>query len=780
MYSGDEPVVGSVPDDKRKTARSWQLGAVFRKVRFDQKRRSWQGEAFPVGGISALARSLSGRWRVRTKMQSCGKRSPLGTVFYQKYESVGPFSDRFEEANQHMDLLFRHLSGNYRIALVGQMIRPKNRSQCTGSRTRIAAELHNFRNSDLYVSVAPYRGIREHGHKPTAAVILFCDLDDLNTQSWADGLSDEERAGYVIQILNSRGLPLPTLVVATGRGLHLIWRLTAPLPRKFFPLWSDVQRALYEALQDIGADSGCLDITRTLRLAGTVNSKPDAHGTCRVLGCSEQETDFFALVRRFNLNEIPEGMRDDAFARLPPEVEIDAEEEEYLAGCSGRCRSGRPAFTADNLGRWHSAVLRDLVAITAHRRNGGGCRGCRDQLLFITLNVEAQLGMLTSENLMARAAELADDIDPEWDRVPAEMGTLKSRLENGKGPYKFRCSTICERLGVTPDEARLARLEVLIPSGRCSLPTSAAVRRMENQQLAEQLAAAGASRSEIARRLEVSEATICRYLKPSGHASDRGGIGRTRARAIEATVQYDALGLSVPEIADKLGVSVSTVYRYRRIGRLRENPSVSISRPSLYKGGSNELNHKVEMSSAPCSGKPSVDNGDKSDAPNTEAAQSSSCSSCSSLSAVEQPSKRRKRHVWPESELEDLRRIPLQRLKNLLDLDISQDTAFRPVRNSRTVCIRVRMHDGSYHDIIVTGQKWFDKLDEAGGGGAIDFTMHVLGCQPRDAVQCLRKSLQEERALAEKLKEQRAMLADSSRHPARASVFSETPLRSFQ
>lgn len=65
--------------------------------------------------------------------------------------------------------------------------------------------------------------------------------------------------------------PQPSLAIASGRGLYLLW-LHWPVPRAALPRWNTCQRELWNVLKPLGADRGALDAARVLRLIGSRHS----------------------------------------------------------------------------------------------------------------------------------------------------------------------------------------------------------------------------------------------------------------------------------------------------------------------------------------------------------------------------------------------------------------------------------------------------------------------------------------------------------------------------
>ena len=66
-----------------------------------------------------------------------------------------------------------------------------------------------------------------------------------------------------------------------------------------------------------------------------------------------------------------------------------------------------------------------------------------------------------------------------------------------------------------------------------------------------------------------------------------------------------------------------------------------------------------------------------------------------------------------------------------------RDFDFVPDKNKQTVRFFISSPSGFAWEVLVTGLKWFDVRAEKGGGGAIDFLMHLLGIDFVKAVKLL-------------------------------------------
>lgn len=100
---------------------------------------------------------------------------------------------------------------------------------------------------------------------------LYADLDVESLTTY----SVEEALQKVNDLVDDDIIPMPTMIVRSGRGLHLYWGIgdyNANDTNKKF--WLDTQQALYKKLIHLGADPKVSkDVVRVLRVPGTINSK---------------------------------------------------------------------------------------------------------------------------------------------------------------------------------------------------------------------------------------------------------------------------------------------------------------------------------------------------------------------------------------------------------------------------------------------------------------------------------------------------------------------------
>ncbi|NYZ70405.1 replication protein, partial [Endozoicomonas sp. SM1973] len=106
--------------------------------------------------------------------------------------------------------------------------------------------------------------------------LLFVDLD-VHTLSNLRNKTPEGLTWALYQYCQQEGIPPPSLVLFSGRGLYGKWLLTDPLPRQALPRWNACQRELVSRLNEFGADTAAKDASRVLRVVNTVNSRSGEH-----------------------------------------------------------------------------------------------------------------------------------------------------------------------------------------------------------------------------------------------------------------------------------------------------------------------------------------------------------------------------------------------------------------------------------------------------------------------------------------------------------------------
>ena len=95
-----------------------------------------------------------------------------------------------------------------------------------------------------------------------------------------------------------------------------------------------------------------------------------------------------------------------------------------------------------------------------------------------------------------------------------------------------------------------------------------------------------------------------------------------------------------------------------------------------------------------------------------------------------------RRRSFSAATLTRLRELPAGDALALLTTHARLDPTYVPIKDEHSRRWHVCTERGEF-EILTTGTKWYDTRARAGGGGAIDLAMHVLGLSFVDAVKRL-------------------------------------------
>lgn len=119
---------------------------------------------------------------------------------------------------------------------------------------------------DSFISVNLMRTGRKGNDRLAKICAAYVDIDCRKFN-----LTPEKAWEIIKKDFIGEQVPPPSLVVMSGRGLHLYW-LLAEHP-KALPRWNVVEGRLAKIFEPLGADSNATDAARVLRLAFTMNTK---------------------------------------------------------------------------------------------------------------------------------------------------------------------------------------------------------------------------------------------------------------------------------------------------------------------------------------------------------------------------------------------------------------------------------------------------------------------------------------------------------------------------
>lgn len=251
--------------------------------------------------------------------------------------------------------------------------------------------------------------------------LLFADLDTYRVPALASRKPDE-LAASVLFLCADAGLPAPSILIYSGRGIQAKWLLEGTIPRQALPRWNACQRYLVDRLAYVGADPMAKDASRVLRTVETVNSKSGE--VCRVVHVQSGND---GQPIRYNFEYLAEALLPAARWTIEQQRQEQAErrakKKPFLLVPGGKADNLR-GFSGRQLAWDRLEDLRKLAEL-----RGGVGEGSRMQHLFWRLNFLLLSGATNSKQMYHEAAALARELDPQWNSRSKELMTLFSKAK---------------------------------------------------------------------------------------------------------------------------------------------------------------------------------------------------------------------------------------------------------------------------------------------------------------------------------------------------------------
>jgi hypothetical protein len=356
--------------------------------------------------------------------------------------------------------------------------------------------------------------------------LCFAEIDYYNVPDyrWHE---PQKMAFLIIDYCQREGILLPSLIISSGRGLHLKWILEAPIPMQALPRWGAVQKYLSERFRQFGADMNGIDGSRVLRLEHTVNTKTGE--VCKVIWT--------------NFGDNIEPARYDFELLMHEVLPFTREELQYLKAQRQKRREraaveGKLPNTIGLQGRSERQLnwdrLDDLRTLARLRNQADGIHeGMRDTFLFLATCFAAWA--VDPTLLYQEILQLAAEFVPSLSRreilgyTSAAYGRAKDTINSGiETRYKFKNQTLIDRLQITREEER---------SLKTIIGMEEALERDRQRKRAS-------------------------YRQDKPDAIERGEYLLQASNRREQAIVLAGKGKSIPEIARELGVSIHTIKNY--------------------------------------------------------------------------------------------------------------------------------------------------------------------------------------------------------------------------
>lgn len=377
-------------------------------------------------------------------------------------------------------------------------------------------------NRDTWISQAEFWSSLRRVVNVKSIGLAFLDIDFYREDvEWGRGRTPERAAEDFAGLCDDFGIPRPSLIIYSGRGLQVKWFFETALPRMALPRWNIVEKVLVERFALCGADPQARDSARVLRLVQTVNTK--SKQVCRPIWVNTDEN---GQPVRYDFEYFAE-----CVLPIPRSMARQHVEKARQAAKTPRNDISR-GLNIETL-NWNR--VEDLRTIV--RLRSGMPEGMRMQMLFYTVNFLALSHQITPATFYFEAAAIAREIDPMWTIRSAELQTVYSKMKdylagktvefNGRtypALYTPTNDTLINVFGITSEEQK--QLKTIIDDteqyrrkveGRRA---GGMMSRFDYEDRAEQrrvqarlLSVKGYTSKQIAAELGISRTTVSKYLK---------------------------------------------------------------------------------------------------------------------------------------------------------------------------------------------------------------------------------------------------------------------------
>ena len=296
-------------------------------------------------------------------------------------------------------------------------------------------------NKDTYMSVNSFYAPIRKAECIRKINALFLDLDNHNLNM--DKYSLDSALYFLENDYFNKVIPEPSLIVATGRGLQLYFKIEN-LPKQALPLWQLVQNKMIERMQDFDykgfeIDKSCSDVSRVFRLCGTLNTKSNTKA--RIIDINNNCYRLDELIQEY-------------FESL----QITKKRTK-----KNKTLKEKKVLNLYNLYSLHYARLNDIVKLQELR--GGECKGDRefmcflyryysilyvqdyDRALYDTLDFNQGFTEPLKDKEVIKQTKSAEKAFEEW--LKEEKNGVYKR-----GGYNYANSTLIRRLSITEDEQK--------------------------------------------------------------------------------------------------------------------------------------------------------------------------------------------------------------------------------------------------------------------------------------------------------------------------------------
>lgn len=419
-------------------------------------------------------------------------------------------------------------------------------SQKTYPMNRLDEAVSAIKNSpDTYISQASFA---YNSRERVALKNLGCAFVDIDCYKL--GITpDDDFVSSLLDKATCYGIPHPSYIISSGRGLYLKWIFSAPISAAHVYRWDALQTALVTLYHVIGADMNARDASRVLRVVGSTNSASGGSSVTPIwqFGSDHSFNELSEAVANVNLPEL----KIESAVKLK---RVQARIKKLQDGCPTAALdiARQQKATIEHLRNFSSQhqpiMLNDMSLLQLNWQRfidlrdlaimrGGINSGSRDLTLFWMGAFLGQSGIVTPDNFETEMSDLASGF-PGQDFQPMQDGSMSSLLNRLKARQRgekviFNGSSYTSMY--TPTNSKLIDIFEITPEEQASLSTIIDAREKQVR-----------SDAKVPGRFERREKRV---------------EWRFKAAEIAKQAKTDGKEISITEIAAQVGVHKTQISR---------------------------------------------------------------------------------------------------------------------------------------------------------------------------------------------------------------------------
>ncbi|NOW87952.1 putative XRE-type DNA-binding protein [Clostridium beijerinckii] len=237
-------------------------------------------------------------------------------------------------------------------------------------------KVQNFMKTDnVYISMNSFYTTQRRLTTIRHLNCFWVDLDYYKVNEFKDKTTEE-----MINLLREKNLfektGEPSFFIDSGHGMYIVW-LIKDCSKQMVAFWQVIQNKIFEIFETFGADNNALDVTRVLKLAGTVHGETKRRA--RFIYNSQKEFRFEQEKEEIRIYTIQE-LGDKLLDKLPfDKVEwnkLKAKKRKTKAE-KAKCRT----ISMFNLHTLNYARMNDILKLIELRQ--GKCNDYRELMCFL-------------------------------------------------------------------------------------------------------------------------------------------------------------------------------------------------------------------------------------------------------------------------------------------------------------------------------------------------------------------------------------------------------------